>query len=807
MAREEIFFGINIDTGEAIKDFGTLKNRTKALKKELDGTKVGTKRFEELKKEITANQGTIRRFNRELRDTKSLATRVGQGVMNAFKGVGVAFAGAFALDKIIDFGKQVFDLSKDLGSLTNQFKQLTGASEESARALADQAKAIEQVFGVDTQETMRAANTVAKSFGITTEEALDKIQVGFAAGLNNSGEFLEILKEYPVLLKEVGLNADETFAIIDATVKDGVFSDKGIDAIKEAGIRLREFTPATEAALKGIGLNSVKIQNELKRGTKTVFDVIQDVSNKMSELPPQSAEVGTAIADIFGGPGEDAGLKFLTTLQDIDTSFTSITENLSDYEEAQLDLVKAQTKLNGLVNRYFGDSSEGFTKLKAGVLDYSANGLGKLLKGGVDLINQFITLYNETDAFRVALSAIGQVAKIPFDILKTQIKVITDAFNGLFRAIDLAVGGNFRDAINELALTGKKVANNVISAGKDVASNFKSGFESALNPREKIKLLDFSYASDSDESKQNSFNAGLVTGQEVGKGIITGISIETKKLIDSDAEIKKALKGINKQFDLDLTGNFEDSLKRIGGGLDKLKPKIKETKDNTFESLTMFQKTEMALWDLGNGLGQASQSFAQLAEIQAEGSAKQEKFAKASIRLSQLSALASQGAAFANILEGATAKLKAPFPANLAFVASTLAAGVGVFATVKSLTSPVKFQRGGVIEGKSHAEGGVPVKLANGGMVEAEGGEVIINKKSSALFSKELSAINSYGGYGDKFERGGLLGVPSTSPVGDTTNAQLLGALNNINFQPTVSVIEINEAQTRINEVNTSSQL
>jgi len=91
--------------------------------------------------------------------------------------------------------------------------------------------------------------------------------------------------------------------------------------------------------------------------------------------------------------------------------------------------------------------------------------------------------------------------------------------------------------------------------------------------------------------------------------------------------------------------------------------------------------------------------------------------------------------------------------------------------------------------------------------LEAEGGEAIINKKSTAMFSPILSAINSYGGNGDKFERGGLLGTPSTTKIGDTTNAQLLGALNNVNFNPTVSVVEINEAQTRISELNTSSQL
>lgn len=101
MAREEIFFGINIDTGQPIKEFGELKKRTKLLKQELDGLKVGSKRFNEIKKEITANQATIRRFNRSLRDTKSLATRVGQGMTNAFKNVGVALAGAFAIGGIL----------------------------------------------------------------------------------------------------------------------------------------------------------------------------------------------------------------------------------------------------------------------------------------------------------------------------------------------------------------------------------------------------------------------------------------------------------------------------------------------------------------------------------------------------------------------------------------------------------------------------------------------------------------------------------------------------------------------------------
>lgn len=64
--------------------------------------------------------------------------------------------------------------------------------------------------------------------------------------------------------------------------------------------------------------------------------------------------------------------------------------------------------------------------------------------------------------------------------------------------------------------------------------------------------------------------------------------------------------------------------------------------------------------------------------------------------------------------------------------------------------------RGGMFEGASHAYGGV--KFAVGGRImEAEGGEAIINKRSTAAFKPILSAINSYNGNGVKFADGGLI--------------------------------------------------
>ena len=72
-----------------------------------------------------------------------------------------------------------------------------------------------------------------------------------------------------------------------------------------------------------------------------------------------------------------------------------------------------------------------------------------------------------------------------------------------------------------------------------------------------------------------------------------------------------------------------------------------------------------------------------------------------------------------------------------------------------------EFANGGMVHGKSHAQGGE--KFAVGGrVVELEGGEAVINKRSTAMFGRQLSAMNAAGG-GVKFADGGLLNQPSFS--------------------------------------------
>jgi hypothetical protein len=102
--------------------------------------------------------------------------------------------------------------------------------------------------------------------------------------------------------------------------------------------------------------------------------------------------------------------------------------------------------------------------------------------------------------------------------------------------------------------------------------------------------------------------------------------------------------------------------------------------------------------------------------------------------------------------------------ASLALVGAQTAAQVGII-------NSQKFEDGGVLSGASHADGGIPFTVGGVGGFEAEGGEAIINKRSTAMFAPLLSAINQAGG-GVSFARpnvGSTMfangGIPNASSV------------------------------------------
>jgi len=114
---------------------------------------------------------------------------------------------------------------------------------------------------------------------------------------------------------------------------------------------------------------------------------------------------------------------------------------------------------------------------------------------------------------------------------------------------------------------------------------------------------------------------------------------------------------------------------------------------------------------------------------------------------------------------------------------------------------------GGVLNGPSHAQGGIP--FAVGGRVgfEAEGGEAIINKRSTAMFKPILSQINQAGG-GRAFATGGVTGNEVRQATAQAQNAfnasQMAGLINQVR---TVLVLQDFESvqNSRNSDVNNAT--
>ena len=379
-----------------------------------------------------------------------------------------------------------YDYNAGLVEATRLTQQFTGKSGDDLKAFRNEVQAVADSFNADFRETLIATNALSKQFGISANEALQLVKDGFLAGGDANGEFLDTLKEYPAYFKEAGISADQFVAIVTQTNKMGIFSDKGVDAIKEANLRLREMTTATAAALDGIGISSEQVQKDLQTGTKTTFDVIQDVSAKLAKLPDNAATVGAAIADIFGGPGEDAGLQYLRTLKDISTNMDEVKGKAGVLAQLQEEQLQSQIELQNALSGLFDATVGNFETLTTQAKVFVNQGLTAIIKGVIDVVNYLIELYNESVLIRAIWNGIVAGFKTTFDTLGNLFGFFIDIVKATGTALKGAFTLDFDDIKKGLSDYAAAYGNLVKAQVKDITQNFKEGLD---DMQKKIKPI------------------------------------------------------------------------------------------------------------------------------------------------------------------------------------------------------------------------------------------------------------------------------------------------------------------------------
>ncbi|MCM1141645.1 MAG: hypothetical protein NC453_24000, partial [Muribaculum sp.] len=259
--------------------------------------------------------------------------------------------------------------------------------------------------------------------------------------------------------------------------------------IKEANQRLREMSEGTSQSLKDLGLNATKIQQELTDGTKTTFEVMQEVSGKLAELPASSKTSAEAVANIFGGAGQDAGYQYLTTLKDIETNMDVVKEKGGEMAQLQEEQLNAQIDLENTLSALFDTTGGWFETVTTQAKIFVTKGLTNIIKGAVDIINYWIDLYNESMIVRAVIQGLVVNFKNVWAAAKFMLNSVITGFKGLGGVVKAVfsfdikhpidsinrVKDAYTEGVNAMAGEWKNFGEEVMNNGKDMLDNIVNG--------------------------------------------------------------------------------------------------------------------------------------------------------------------------------------------------------------------------------------------------------------------------------------------------------------------------------------------
>ena len=224
-----------------------------------------------------------------------IATPIGAAI-TALAAIGAATKAWF------DYNNEIRETNQLLAGITDQ----TGDTLDNIRR---QTAAIEETLGVGAEESAKAAKVLVEQFGISYEEALDKMQTGILATNGANDELLQSISEYSTFFADAGFSVDEFTSIVNAGFDLGIYTDKLPDALKEADISLREQTKATtEALTNAFGEEFTgDILNQINIGALSTKDALTLISLEAEKVGLTAEQAATLTADVFRGAGEDAG--------------------------------------------------------------------------------------------------------------------------------------------------------------------------------------------------------------------------------------------------------------------------------------------------------------------------------------------------------------------------------------------------------------------------------------------------------------------------------------------------------------------
>lgn len=671
------------------------------------------------------------------------------------------------------FKQSVLDVSQATGKGASEIAQafqLVGSAKpellSSAEALGEvtkQAVLLSQAGGMEVPEAAAALTKAMNQFGASAEDAgmfTDILATSQQKGTATIAQLSESLKNAGANANAAGLSFEETNVVLQALAKGGLVGAEAGTGLSSTLIKL-----------------STQADDKINPSLTSMKDVVNELAGRNLDLAGASKLVGAESA------------KTLLTLIDQKDVVNSLTGQLNEYENAAKQaatvtetIAGKQEALGSQWERFVLSMDEGSSVIGnayRAVLDFATNALKgfenldlvvKNLFGGLsdfteDELKRTLKGGWETE-FGLSIDTITKkFDKIPFDQLKGNIKDVGETWVKLLGEDSEDAMKLFEQYVKNRITKEKELkkqltdpTTEITTTDEDTGGNTGTSLtkeqEKAAEERAKLAEKERQKDLEREEQRKEDEFIRFLENQERQKEFALLNQERLQLELDEENRLRREARIADANSILENEQLVVDARKKYA----EENKKINEAVAFSFGGLALA---------IASSMGDSKEAQAAALAID-----KLMAIARVVIATQTSNAtITAEGAALAIPTAGASVAAAAGLVAK-----NNIVAGLNI-ATIMATAIPQisKFADGGILSGASHANGGIPFTINGQSGFEAEGGEAIINKRSTAMFTPLLSAINEAGGGNRLFADGGL--VPNTG--GLNSSQSLLQSANN----------------------------
>lgn len=665
---------------------------------------------------------------------------------------------------------------KSADERTRANKAAAAAAKRAADEGAEAARIAEQKKKdyADSYERFIQATTASEKIALETQLKLQKAK---AKDLYDKGKW----EEYKAELNEIS-KTELSLSTVDNGPKLIAFWKSFSEYFKESNLELEKFkdgaSKALEIAAKAAQENRQLTDDEIDNIAKLYFNV--KILNET-----QRNNFKAIIQDVFN----EYELAVVKQIELEENKNKTIEEqDKKRYENAKNNAKKAFDNIKSLIKTTFGKGVENSPNLPS-IYDRIFN-KDKAKKAEDDYKEYWQNILDQTKS---------EIAKAEeqWDIYIFNVEKLYTKDSKEYRdAVE-----ERKKAINELIELQKKAATG--ASGGPVSNDEKKHFKnpSPINKDEsKTKFDDKNGGFGLDPTNWDALwdNDGPVwenlakLADLMFENVLDPIAEGFSALLDF--EIEEAQEALDKATEMH--DKSVDKLEESQNKVQELNDKMKNSSGAQLEALKQQQADEMLL---------LAQREAEEKRLAREKEKREKELAKKEKQQRKLELKMQLIEGIVNTAVSVTKALTWGWPLGAIFAGIIGAMGAMQTSIIAKQIS--KLADGGLLQGRSHAQGGIPV--GNTG-IEVEGGEYVINKRSTAKYLPLLQAINEEGARKKtvanqlgKYANGGQLNYQRISSNLDSvdTNKVIQNSIDQIDMHPQVSVVDINRGQKNLTQV------